>query len=347
VDYVKDNADQLSSEFNMGTALARIVLTAVAACEDPAAFGSGDTSQTIVPGGDYLAALITLHNGTQFTDGFGATDTLNDDIWGLLALVAAGEPLDSSIVTSTVDFIVANQGFDGGWSWATPDNAWYWGSDVDDTAAALMALAAAGYSDAAVIDMAVQYVQFNQGPSGGFQYDSFSAENLASTVWVVDAISAMGQDPTSAEWTATGNPIDFIMGYQQADGSFLDSAAWSPNPHRNTADAIITLTGNYFPFVPECVEAEYLYSDPRRGTEMAIIDTDAKTFRFTAPDGYDSGIVEADRMLVTKRAITIIHRDRDITVTFRANIKRDWATGLLIDRESRNRYLIIDPFGFE
>ncbi|MCK4723014.1 MAG: hypothetical protein KAT75_06910, partial [Dehalococcoidia bacterium] len=247
VDYLKENAD-FSSEFNIGTALAKNVLAAVAACGDPTAFGSGEA--TYAPDGDYLAALKDLHNGTQFTDGFGSTDTLNDDIWGLMAVVAAGEPLDSAIVTSTVAFIEANQGFDGGWSWATSDNLWYYGSDCDDTAAALMALTAAGGASApAIVDNAVTYMQFCQGPTGGFQYDAWGAENLASTAWTIDAIVAIGQDPTGPDWTTGGNPVDFLMTYQQPDGSFLDSAAWSPNPYRNTADAIIALTGNPYPVI--------------------------------------------------------------------------------------------------
>jgi hypothetical protein len=106
----------------------------------------------------------------------------------------------------------------------------------------------------------------------------------------------------------------------------------------------VALLGSYYP-VP-APELGYTFEDPCRGTAITV-NPDNKTFRFTAPDGYDSGIVEADIMRVTARAITIVHRDSDITVTFRANITRDWALGLLIDRTARDRYILLDPFGFE
>jgi hypothetical protein len=41
----------------------------------------------------------------------------------------------------------------------------------------------------------------------------------------------------------------------------------------------------------------YTFEDPVTGTKLHI-DTDNRTFRFTAPDGYDSGIVKADCMIV-------------------------------------------------
>lgn len=364
VDYLKDNAAEQAWEYNPVTGLARVILAAVAACEDPAAFGSGDP--TCVPDGDYVAALKSYYSeaeGQFVYEGcleydsvtweclaYGTvTDTINDDFWGLMALIAAGEPQDSTMVTSVAAFIEANQGFDGGWSYATPTSSTYYGSDNDDTAAALMALAAAGgASDSYIVDMAVAFMQYNQGLSGGFMYDSYSAESLASTVWAVDAIVASGQNPTAAEWTTDANPVDFIMSYRQADGSFLDSGAWSPNPVRDTADSVISLTGNFYPVIPQC--AEYVFEDPRRGTKLIIIDSQEGTFRFTAPDGYDSGVVEARFMRVKHGRITIYHFDSSMWFTCQINVNRDFCTGLMAVKASKwhyKHYIIRDPRGFE
>ncbi|HEY56115.1 MAG TPA: terpene cyclase/mutase family protein [Dehalococcoidia bacterium] len=348
VDYVKDNAALLASEFNMGTALARIVLAAVAACEDPSAFGPGDP--TYPPGGDYISALKALHNGEQFTDGLGAEDTLNDDLWGLLALAAAGEDPDSDIVTSTVNFILFHQNDDGGWGWATTDNLYYSGSDVDDTAAGIMALAAVGF-DMTLAEIqhpdygALAYLRNNQDASGGFL--SWGAVSLASTTWAVDAIVAAVGNPTDAQWAPDGiNPVEFIMTYRNpSDGSFLDSGAYSPNPQKDTSDALMALTGSFFPITPEC--AEFVFEDPRRGTKLAIIDSDAHTFCFTAPDGYSSGVIKAKYMRVRRGQFTIIHNDRKVTATFRGNIKRDWCLGLVWDKVNRRFYIIRDPRGVE
>ena len=244
VDYLKNNPGMLAGEFNMGTAYARMVLAAVASCKNPSHFG----------GTNYLAQLKALHNGNQFTDGNGSTDTLNDDIWGLMALIAAGEPSSSAMVNSTVNFILANQGGDGGWSWATPGNPWYWGSDVDDTAAAIMGLTAAGVNaNLPAIANALAYINGTQHSSGGFPYDGFSSPGLASTAWSIDAIVAANQSPVGGNWNKSdNNSVDFLLTFREPAGSYFDPGAWSPARERNTADAIVSLLGKSYPIVPVC-----------------------------------------------------------------------------------------------
>lgn len=245
VDYLRNNASLLSGEFNLGTAYGRVVLAIIAAGENPLAFGTGDS--TYAPGGDYLSRLKELHNGTQFTDGFGAEDLLNDDFWGLLAIIAAREPGNSSMVSTTVTFIKDNQAEDGGWSWGTAANPWYGGSDVDDTAAAIMALMAAGENPGSVaINDGFSYLSSEQDISGGFI--SYGAPNLGSTNWAVSAIKSARQNPESSHWTpGTVNPVDYILGFQETEGSFYDPGAWTPAREKNTANSIVSLVGKYYP----------------------------------------------------------------------------------------------------
>ncbi|MCK9357899.1 MAG: hypothetical protein M0R22_12255, partial [Dehalococcoidia bacterium] len=154
VDYLAAGHPDVSGEFNMGTFLARMVLAAVAAGEDPGAFGSWSAANAgvSITNGDYLGALQTLHDGDQFLqDLTGDPDsarTLNDDFWALRALVAVGIAPGSTTVQSTADFIAAQQEADGGWTWSTPAHSWYTpdSSDTDNTAAAIVALALAGRS---------------------------------------------------------------------------------------------------------------------------------------------------------------------------------------------------------
>ena len=245
VDYLKNNASLLSGEFNLGTAYGRLVLAIIAAGENPSAFGTGDP--TYAPGGDYLSRLKELHNGTQFTDGFGAEDLLNDDFWGLIAIIAAREPGSSSLVTTTVTFIKDNQAEDGGWSWGTAANPWYSGSDVDDTAAAIMALVAAGENPSSVtISDGFSYLSGEQDVSGGFI--SWGVANLGSTNMAVPAIKSAMRNPLSSYWTpGTVNPVDYILGFQEAEGSFFDLDAWTPAREKNTANSIVSLVGKYYP----------------------------------------------------------------------------------------------------
>ncbi len=245
VDYLRNNASLLAGEFNLGTAYGRVVLAIIAAGENPSMFGTGDP--TYAPGGDYLSKLKELHNGTQFTDGFGAVDLLNDDFWGLMAIIAAREPASSSLVNTTVTFIKDNQAEDGGWSWGTASNPWYGGSDVDDTAAAIMALMAAGENPSSVIiSDAFSYLSSEQNISGGFI--AYGSPNLGSTNWVVSAMKSAMQNPESSQWTPrTVNPVDYILGFQETEGSFYDPVAWTPAREKNTANSIVSLVGKSYP----------------------------------------------------------------------------------------------------
>ncbi len=245
VDYLRNNASLLSGEFNLGTAYGRVVLAIIAAGENPSAFGSGDP--TYAPGGDYLSKLKELHNGTQFTDGFGSEDLLNDDFWGLIAIIAAREPRSSSLVSTTITFIKDNQAEDGGWCWGTASNPWYSGSDVDDTAAAIMALVAAGENPgSAIVNDGLAYMHEQQDISGGFL--SWGAANLGSTNMAVPAIKSAMRNPLSSYWTpGTVNPVDYILGFQETEGSFFDPGAWTPAREKNTANSIVSLVGKSYP----------------------------------------------------------------------------------------------------
>ena len=214
VDYLKNNASLLSGEFNLGTAYARLVLAIIAAGENPSAFGPGDA--TYAPGGDYLSKLKELHNGVQFTDGFGSVDLINDDFWGLLAVIAARESYSSPLVSTTVTFIKDNQGEDGGWCWGTSGNPYYSGSDVDDTAAAIMALMAAGENPGStIVNDGITYLHEQQDISGGFL--SWGVANLGSTSFAINAMDSAMRNPLSSYWVpGTVNPVDYILGFQEA-----------------------------------------------------------------------------------------------------------------------------------
>jgi hypothetical protein len=126
VDYLETNAASASS----ANAYSKMIMAAAAAGKDPTDFG----------GRDFVALLEAEYNNNQIGD----DSCLNDDFWGVMALVAAGQdPATLAIIQDSVAFIIANQDdVDDGWGWSVGGGA----SDVDNTAAALMALLAAGQS---------------------------------------------------------------------------------------------------------------------------------------------------------------------------------------------------------
>lgn len=205
VDYLRDNSNQL--DWDKATDVERAILAIAAAGEDPTDFG----------GEDYVTALKDLYDGTQI----GYTDTVNDDFWGILALIAAGESPSSAIIQNTVDFIVSVQNEDGGWNWEI-----YEFSDVDDTAAAIMALVAAGVdtSDLA-IQMGLIFMTIMQNQDGGFPSQYEAASNCASDAWAIGALEACGED-MDANWSPDGNtPVDNLLSLQDSDGSFKKTAS--------------------------------------------------------------------------------------------------------------------------
>lgn len=252
VDYLK-GAPDFSGDFNMGTALARMVLAAVAAGEDPDAFADGSWSVTragvTVTDGDYLTALTGLHDGSKFLQDNvdpDAGNTLNDDFWAVRALIKAGQPASSAIIQSSVQHIIDNQEADDGWTWGTPDHSWYWpGSDTDDTAAAVVAIQLAGRYEG--VNEALEYLHSQQdGASGGFPGYTPPA-NVRSTAWGVDAIGAARQDPSGSGWTpGSSSPIDYLIAEQLGNGSWDDST-------RSTADCIVALLGSNYRPLPKSV----------------------------------------------------------------------------------------------
>jgi iron complex transport system substrate-binding protein len=230
VDYLRDNSSLLDT--NDATEWERSILAIVAAGEDPADFG----------GVDYLAGLKGLYDGSQI----GHSDTLNDDFWGVLALSAAGEPSNSPIIASTVDFIEAWQNDDGGWNWAV--GAY---SDVDDTAAAVMALVAAGRDPSSdAVAAALNYLRWQQDDSGGFA-SGWGEVNAASTSWAICAIWAVGENPSDWVSQSGKSPIDFLLSLQGDDGAFNWSESESRNPEFMTAYAIPALLDKPYPVTPE------------------------------------------------------------------------------------------------
>lgn len=225
VDYLRDNASSLG---DIATDWARSILAIAAAGENPWDFG----------GVDCVAKLKTYHDGNQI----GSASLLNDDFWGVLALVSTSESLSSEIITDSVAFIKDNQNDDGGWSHVVDGT-----SDVDNTAAAIMALIAAGESaSSTTIVNALSYLESKQQTDGGFL--SEGSTNAAADSWAINAIVAAGQNPTSNDWTNNGNnPVGHLLSLQIADGSFNWTASLNSNPEWMTAYAIPALLGKPYP----------------------------------------------------------------------------------------------------
>ncbi|MBE0479964.1 MAG: hypothetical protein IBX68_03190 [Dehalococcoidia bacterium] len=225
IEYLESSAQHAASVSDR----ARMALAAAAAGKNPADFG----------GVDFLSEIEAEYDRTQIGDG----SLVNDDFWGLMALIGSGKDRQSEPVLNTVSFILENQNEDGGWSWGAGQT-----SDVDDTAAAIMALICAGMpADAGEIQSALGYLKSQQTDTGGF--DSWGSTNSGTNAWGIAAIAAAGQDPDGEDWTneAGKSPVDDLLTFQNEDGSFNWQAENPSNMALMTAYAVPALLGKPYP----------------------------------------------------------------------------------------------------
>lgn len=208
----------------------RRILAIVAIGENPSDFG----------GVNYIQNLQSLAKNQQLGD----TSLLNDDIFGLLALVASGPLADKTIKQDVLNFIIAHQASDGGFSYSTDTTCAWCSSDGNDTAAALQALQAAkqsGLANAGLdnsIDKAKTFLLTTQKSNGGFGYDSFSDPDGSSTAWAVMALNSLGLDSSPQAQEA----VTWLINNQEADGGFHWMAGYGSDTS-TTSHAVIALSG--------------------------------------------------------------------------------------------------------
>ena len=199
-------------------------------------------------GQDYVAKLKSFYTAGQLGD----PSTLNDDIFGLLALTAAGSPETDEVIVGVKNFISSNQNTDGGWSFTAGGS-----SDSNMTAAALVALSALGTnaSDAS-IQNALNYLRTAQNSDGGFTYDPNSSydttSDSSSTAWILWALNSLNIDPAS--WKKDGHsPNDYLFSTQTQEGYFEFQTGAGENSFSpaTTAYAVIALTGKTLPLTPQ------------------------------------------------------------------------------------------------
>lgn len=225
IDYLSANPPTMSSP---ATDWERSILAITTAGSNPYNFG----------GTNYVKNLETFYNNAQI----GVTTLVNDDIFGLLALVTAGSGSSSQIKQDALSFILSHQLSDGGFSWSTTGT-----SDIDTSAASLQALISAqnsgmtatGLSDA--IQKAKTYLLSAQNSDGGFPFTKSESSNTSTTAWATMALSSLGV--TGKE---NKDAKVYIRGNQEENGSFK----WQPSTSGETfttSYAVMALTGKFWP----------------------------------------------------------------------------------------------------
>jgi hypothetical protein len=201
------------------TDLERQILAVRASGADPATFGKQN--------------LLTRLK-EKFHDGqIGETSLLNDDIFGVLALLAGGESSDSPEIRETVRTMLSRQGSDGSW-----DN-------LDITAAAIQALVSYKSRGGTIpvadaLSRARMFLYDHRDAFGGF------GENSATTSWGLQAIVALSENPEEWQTASGGTPWTALRRYQNSSGGF----GWKSDADVSsfmTAYAVPALLGRPWP----------------------------------------------------------------------------------------------------
>jgi prenyltransferase beta subunit len=216
-----------------GGDLAKLILAATAAGENPRQFG----------GVDSVAKLEAL---TGANGRIGApTDTFFTHCLAVRALKSAKRPIPAA----AVGLIKITQQDGGGWAW---DGSSATAADTNTTAVAVQALAAAG-DIPTPIAQAMSYYHGIQNDDGGWPYQSPSSFGTAtdanSTAVTIQAILAAGQDPAGADWTTTTGqtPVAALEGLQNPTGAFAWQATVRDDNLLATVQALPALAGKPFP----------------------------------------------------------------------------------------------------
>lgn len=192
-----------------------------------------------VNGTDLVALLKTKANNNQIGD----TSLTNDDIFGILALLASGESVTDPIVTNAIQFLVNSQRSDGSFSWSTSGDG-----DSNDTAGAVQALRLAqkkGYTGQTGLTKAQSYLASVQHDDGGFSYQAGFDSDGTSTAWVVMAINALNESPEA--WVKNNNqPISYLQSLQTQEGGVQWQAGSGADIY-TTAFAAIAFAGKALP----------------------------------------------------------------------------------------------------
>ncbi len=215
--------------------------------------GPGDLERTILalhacgvsvhalPGGDPVARLLR----SRRADGsFG--ELVNITAFAIFALRAAGYSQHSPVIGHAARWLVAQQSADGGFGFATRGG----GSDVDDTAAAVQAIAASGSGAGAAARRGAAYLARAQSLDGGYPQQPGGVSNAQSTAWATQAIVAVGGDPARTTRSGSRSPLAYLESLLAPDGSVRYSRTGSQTPVWVTAQALTALAAKPFPIAP-------------------------------------------------------------------------------------------------
>lgn len=210
----------------------KTILALTALGKDPRFFGPEDL----------VSGLRQKFNNGQMGD----ASLLSDDMFGIIALRAAGAPADDAVIVKAAAYLKSKQLADGSWDFSAGSSR----GSADFAAMGIMALRAAGLpASDPVLKTAIDYLQKSQNDDGGWPIAPAGLSNTESTAWVLSAIYALGDNPLF--WVPkSASPVDYLNARLRGDGYYLFDASSTTADVRTpvtTSYAAIALSGKFYP----------------------------------------------------------------------------------------------------
>lgn len=202
---------------------------------------AGGRSPRSVGGRDLVAELVRKRrsNGSF-------TNLVNQTAFAILALRAAGRPASDGTVRSAGRWLARQQNADGGFNFATKGGA----SGIDDTAAALQALVAAGRGRQGAVAKAAAFLARGQNPDGGFPLTPGQGSNAQSAAWAIQGLAAAGRNPNAQRRGGARSPLAYLRSLTAGSGAVRYSRTSTQTPVWVTAQALTGLAARPFPIRP-------------------------------------------------------------------------------------------------
>ncbi len=168
---------------------------------------------------------------------------VNLTAFAIFALRAAGHSPGFRAIRDAAGWIERQQNRDGGFGFGGHGSS----SDVDDTGAALQALADAGARNGRSLGAAAGYLIRSQNLDGGFPQQYGGESNAQSTAWAVQGLIAAGRNLNAVRRRSSRSPIGYLESLLAPGGSIRYSRTGAQTPVWVTAQALIALAGKTFP----------------------------------------------------------------------------------------------------
>lgn len=168
---------------------------------------------------------------------------VNQTAFAILALRAAGRPARDRTIRAAAGWLARQRNRDGGFNFAGRGGR----SGIDDTAAALQGLVAAGKRRTRTVSRAASFIAARQNRDGGMPLSPGGASNAQSTAWAIQALAAAGRNPARVRRRGARSPLAYIRSLQGSSGAIRYSRTSTQTPVWVTGQALIGLARRPFP----------------------------------------------------------------------------------------------------